>query len=129
MQMNTSRILAFDPGETTGIGYVVDGEFRWGMVCRPECFDHEVFLMNIATMTQPTTIVIEIPPSQTVHYNKDQSRIYERLERFYRVAGWNVISINPGQWKKLIERSKIDATHIRDATDMAKLQYTKELTK
>jgi len=99
----------------------------WGMVCNAACFDSEIFIMSLATMTKPSTIVIEIPPAQTVHPNKDQSRIYDTLERFYKIAGFNVVSMNPGQWKGLIERTKVDATHIRDAADMAKMQFGREL--
>jgi hypothetical protein len=123
---SSSRILAIDPGETTGISYIEDGNFVWGMICLPECFDRESFIMGITKMTQPTTIVLEVPPAQTAHYNKDQFRIFETLDRFYRIADFNVIKLNPGQWKGLVERTKIDATHIRDAADMAKLQFAKE---
>lgn len=125
----SSRILAIDPGETTGISYVENGNFVWGMVCRPECFDSEDFILGITKMTRPSTIVIEIPPAQTVHPNKDQSRIYETLDRVYRIAGFNVVRMNPGQWKNLIERMKVDATHIRDAADMARVQFGREMHK
>lgn len=124
-----SRILAIDPGETTGISYLENGNFVWGMVCRPECFDSEDFILGITKMTKPTTIVLESPPAQTVHPNKDQSRIFETLSRVYKIAGFNVVHLNPGQWKGLIDRTKIDATHIRDAADMAKIQFGREMHK
>ncbi len=120
---NTSRILAFDPGEDTGIAYIANGEFVWGMLCRPPAFDSEQFIFSLTKMSQPTTIVIESPPNNTLFFNQDQFHIFTTLCKCYRTAGYNVVEMNPGQWKKLIERSKLDATHIRDATDMAKMQY------
>ena len=124
-----SRILAIDPGEMTGISYVEDGKFVWAMTCKPECFDYEDFIMGIVKMTKPTTIVIENPPSQTAFYNKDQYHIFDLLTRMYRIAGFTVEHIQPGNWKGLIERTKIDGTHARDATDIAKIQYAREQMK
>jgi hypothetical protein len=37
--------------------------------------------------------------------------------------------MNPSGWKGLVERSKIDATHARDAADMAKMQFRREIHK
>lgn len=120
-----SRILSIDPGEMTGISYVEDGRFVWGMTCRPECFDSEDFILGIVKMTRPTTIVIESPPVKTAFYNRDQSHIFDLLTRMYRIAGFSVEHMRPVEWKGLIERSQIDGTHMRDATDMAKIRFKK----
>ena len=123
---DSSRILAIDPGEMTGISYLKDGEFVWGMVCRPEAFDSEPFVMGLIQMTKPTTIVIESPPHQTAHYNKDQYRIFEMLVRKYEIAGHRVVKMNPGLWKNLVAREKIDFSHARDAADMGKVRFSQE---
>jgi hypothetical protein len=123
------RILSVDPGEMTGISYVEDGKFIWGMTCRPECFDSEDFIMGIVKMTKPTTIVIESPPTRPAFYNQDQSHIFDLLTRVYRIAGFTVEHLNPGQWKHLVERTPIDGTHMRDAADMAKVRYAMEQAK
>jgi hypothetical protein len=129
MNGSTSRILAFDPGESTGIALVEDGEFVWGMTCRASAFNRYTFILSLNKMSNPTTIIIETPPTQTPHFNKDQVHVYNLLKGFYETADYNLICISPGMWKKLTERSKIDATHIRDACDMAVLQFRKELKK
>jgi hypothetical protein len=124
-----SRILSIDPGEMTGISYVEDGRFVWGMTCVPECFDSEDFILGIVKMTKPTTIVIESPPAKTSFYNKEQYHIFDLLTRMYRIAGFAVEHLNPGQWKHLVARTPIDGTHMRDAADMAKVKYTMEQAK
>lgn len=121
--VSISRILAFDPGESTGISFVQDGEFVWGMVCRPEAFDKEDFIFALTKMTKPTTIVIESPPNSTLFFNQDQFHIYATLCHCYETAGYNVVKITPGQWKKLIDRTKVDSVDIKDAADMARMQY------
>ena len=129
MNNGTSRILAIDPGEQTGISYVQDGHFVWGMVCHSQVFDSEDFIFSLTKITDPTTIVIESPPTSVTHYNKTQYEIYNVLCHKYRIAGFKVVSLNPGLWKKLIVRTKIDATHIRDAADMARFQHAKGIKK
>jgi hypothetical protein len=126
MNVSKSRILAFDPGESTGIAYLEDGNFIWGMFCHSQTFDAPNFLLHLTGMTNPTTIVLESPPTSPLHYNTDQYRIYETLKRTYTVAGYHVLCINPGQWKGLVPRTKLDGTHIRDAADMALLIYQKQ---
>lgn len=126
MANEKSRILSIDPGEMTGISYVEDGRFVWGMTCRPECFDSEDFIMGIVKMTKPTTIVIESPPTKTAFYNKDQFHIFDLLTRMYRIAGFSVEHLNPGMWKGLVERTKINGDHMRDAADMAKITYQRQ---
>jgi len=129
MNGSTSRILAFDPGEMVGIALLEDGEFLWGMTCKAKAFERYPFILSLTKMTNPTTIVIESPPNQTPHFNKDQVHVYELLKSYYEIAGLTVVCITPGQWKRLVERCKIDVTHVRDAADMATLQYRKELKK
>jgi len=125
--VSISRILTFDPGESTGISFVQDGEFVWGMVCRPEAFDKEDFIFALTKMTKPTTIVIESPPNSTLFFNQDQFHIYATLCHCYETAGYNVVKMGPGRWKSLTTRTKIDSGHARDAADMAKVQYAIEV--
>src|SRR5215203_1759441 len=126
MKDDTSKILAIDPGEKTGIAFVVNGEMVWGMVADESAFNSENFIRSLTSMTRPTTIVLEAPPSQTPHHNKAQVKIFELLKGMYEIAGLKVVTMNPGQWKGLVERSKVDSTHIKDACDIAKMQYRRE---
>jgi len=127
MNDNPSRILSIDPGESTGIAYIEDGEFVWGMVAEPKAFDSEIFVLSLTTMTKPTTIVLEAPPTKTTFYNADQYRIYEQLLRFYQNAGFRTVTMNPGRWKGFMERTDIKSTHARDAADMGKFQHFQEM--
>jgi hypothetical protein len=126
MNGSTSRILAFDPGEMVGIALIEDGDFLWGMTCKAKNFDRHPFILSLTKMTNPTAIILETPPTQTPHFSKDQVHVYELLKSYYEIAGYNVYCITPGMWKGLVERTKIDVTHVRDAADMAQLHYRKE---
>jgi len=127
MNEDVSRILAFDPGESTGISYVENGEFVWGMITEAKSFDNKDFLRALILMSQPTTIVLETPPTKTAFYNADQYRIYEQLLKFYQNAGFRTVTMIPGRWKGFIERTKVDSTHARDAADMGKFQHFQEM--
>jgi hypothetical protein len=117
------RILSFDPGSTTGISYLENGNFRFGLIAVPAMFGSEDFLASLAKICKPTTILIEEPPRGGFP-SKDQTFVVETISRWYSVAGFNVHVIMPAQWKKLVESSGIDAnSHIRDATDMAKWYF------
>lgn len=129
LDLDTSRILAIDPGETTGIAYIESGKFMWGMVAEKECFQSEVFIRSLTFSTRPTRIILETPPSQTPHKSPAQTMVFELLKSLYIMQGFTVETINPGLWKGLVERSKIDATHIRDATDIAMFIHNRSMRK
>jgi len=129
MNGSTSRILAFDPGEQTGVALVEDGDWIWAMTCKAKAFENYAFLLALTSMSKPTLVIIETPPSQTPHFNQDQSQVYQLVKSYYEVAGYTVQCLTPGNWKKLIPRSKISSDHMKDAVDMSVLQYRKELKK
>lgn len=112
------RILAFDPGELTGISFIIDGKFIWGMTSTAEPFTSESIFPSLVKMTQPTHIIIESPPDATRFKNEDQIAVYRVTDKWFRIAGLHPKNINPGQWKHLIKRSKISAEHVKDATDI-----------
>ena len=126
---NSSRILAFDPGEITGIAFLKDDELMWTTSATQDCFNSETFIMGLVTMSRPTIIVLETPPTQTPHHNKAQIKIYETLLSLYQMAGFRTITINPGLWKGFVARTKIDTTHIKDAADIARFIRQRERKK
>jgi hypothetical protein len=128
LQPLESRILSFDPGETTGISFILDGDFVWGMVSKPMFFGRNSFLQGLIVMSQPNLVIIEKPPLVPKFPNKDQMTVYNRLEKFFSIAGFKVLTPNPGQWKGLVERTDISCTHIKDAADMAKAIYAQKET-
>jgi hypothetical protein len=129
MNGSTSRILAFDPGEQTGIALIEDGDWVWGMTCKEIAFQRYEFILALTSMSKPTLIVIETPPTQTPHFNQAQTNVFTLVKSYYEVAGYTVQCLTPGNWKKLVPRSKISSDHMKDAVDMAVLQFRKELKK
>jgi len=126
MNEDVSRILAFDPGEVTGIAYLAGDELMWVMSAAEECFNSETFIMSLTTITRPTLIVLETPPTQTPHHNKAQIKIYQVLLAKYHTAGFRTETINPGLWKGFVTRTKFDASHVKDAADIAKFIRQRE---
>jgi hypothetical protein len=129
MNGNVSRILAFDPGEVTGIAYLADDELMWVTSAAEPCFSSEIFIRSLAAMTKPTIIVLETPPTQTPHHNQAQIQIYNRLLSFYQTAGYRTVTINPGLWKGFVARTKFDASHVKDAADIARFVRQRERKK
>lgn len=117
------RVLSFDPGEITGISYVIDGIMIWAMIAEAHAFQRDSFLQAITSMTDITHVLVELPPTSGKFYNSKQSDIFHRLMRWFTIAGFYTQQISPGQWKNLVKRSDISSTHMRDATDMA-IWYT-----
>lgn len=118
-----SRILSFDPGFTTGISFLLDGKFIFGMAVDSAVFDRlesQINLLeNLTYMANPTVVVIELPPTRGKFNMERHYEIYNSICKWYGKEGIYIAAINPGQWKKLVKRSQIDSGHIRDATDMA----------
>jgi hypothetical protein len=121
------RVLGFDPGEITGISLLIDNRFVWGMAATPEAFNSDNFFPSLVKISNPTDIVVEIPPTQGRLYNKPQSDVYYAITKWFETAGYKVHIVSPGMWKHLVERSQIDSGHIRDAADMSKWFFNKEV--
>lgn len=120
-----SRILAFDPGTTTGICFLENGSYRWGMIAIPASFFSDNFHRGLIIASKPQVIVVEEPPHGGFP-NKDQQSVFQQLIRWYSVAGYDVRQILPGFWKKNIEPIKVEANpHIRDSIGMATWFYNK----
>lgn len=121
----TRRILSFDPGVTTGISFLENGNMRFAMIAIPATFGSSDFLRALNLACKPTVVIIEEPPNGGFP-SKDQDFVFETLNRFYNVAGYDVRRVLPAFWKNLVQPSKIEAnSHIRDATDMAKWFFNK----
>lgn len=127
MLTTVTRLLSFDPGTTTGISFLSGGDFVFGMAATYDLFKNKDFMSSLTRITQPTVVLIERPPDMHNNVNSVQMRIYHHVLSWYQFAGYNVVEINPGQWKKLVERSRVDSVHIRDATDIAVWYYRKEM--
>lgn len=121
------RILSIDPGLTTGIALIDDGLFIFGMLAIEDMIMSTDFFNQLAKMSTPDVVIVEKPPQAARFNTHTHQEIYIRTLRWFRTADYRVVTINPGQWKHLIVRSKADSVHIRDATDMARWFYGKEI--
>jgi hypothetical protein len=121
-----TRIISFDPGVSTGICFLEDGNFRWGMVAIPAMFASDSFFRGLVIICKPTCIVVEeLPPGGFP--SKDQRYVFESIVRWYGIAGYDVHRILPGYWKSLIEKDNVNTNpHINDAKDMGRWFYQKQ---
>lgn len=113
------RILSFDPGHLTGIAYLDrDGEFRWGMTVTAEEVKGRDFFRGLTMLAKPDLIVMEEPP----HFARDGKtlEVYHLVRNWFQVAGLEVVTINPGQWKGMGQPLKISGLHQQDATNLAR---------
>ena len=121
-EIEKSRILSIDPGDTTGIAFFLYGELRFSMTLNPGTVASRNFLRSLYLMTSPEIVIIEqIPP--ITHHASEQSVVFHETLKWFENVGCKVIVINPGQWKGLVKRTKITSTHSRDAADMAEWYY------
>lgn len=112
------RILSFDPGHQTGVALVDDsGQWLWGMTVDQAGLGVKDFFRGLTMIAKPDVVVIEEPP----HFARDEvsTHAYHLIRHWFDVAGYPVVSVNPGQWKGMVARSKISGQHQMDAADIA----------
>lgn len=113
-----TRILAIDPGVTTGIAALVDGEIAQVNECSSP-FD---MLRNAIRITNPEVVVCEQGPSFERHHRV----VLEQVERIVQEEAENIVWVKPSQWKgtppsqgPAIEGSQ----HMKDAAALARWYY------
>lgn len=119
------RILAFDPGLTTGIAvYGEDGTLELSITATKARVLKNGFLNKLVAMASPDKVLIEALPTQKA--NQEVVDLFAVLSRWFRVAGFDTEIITPGQWKGMVQRVEIPGVHARDAATMAAWYYLKE---
>jgi hypothetical protein len=116
------RVLAFDPGFTTGIAvYNESGELELTITVTKEKVLRNGFLNKLVAISTPDKVLIEGLPTQKV--NQDIADLFSTLKRWFTVAGYDTEIILPGQWKGMVRRVEIPGNHARDAATMAAWYY------
>lgn len=116
------RILAFDPGLTTGIAVLDEnGEFEMAITVTKDRVLKNGFLNKMVALSVPDKVLIEALPLQKI--NPEVIDLFSHLKRWFTVAGYETEIILPGQWKGMVERVKIPGQHAIDAATMAAWYY------
>lgn len=116
------RILAFDPGHTTGFALIEDGKILiCGIVDRTFGY-----IFALSSMMNPDLIVIEDIPTRDI--DKSTLEMFETIKRGGLIASKKLLVVKPGQWKPL-QRGKEQKFihHVQDAIGLA--QYAERVSK
>lgn len=118
------RILAFDPGELTGVAVLDDTGWRMGLTVKADELSDMLFSCLIK-LARPDVIVIEGSPTHNPHVGSLEANF--RINRWFSTAGYPVEKVNPGQWKGMVKASKVSGQHQNDAASMAAWYYRTRL--
>lgn len=112
------KFLAIDPGETTGIAAYENDELTFSLIVSDQKLLSNGFLNKVLSLSEPEIILLEGVP--LIRSDPRQLILFAELSRWFRVAGYEVIKIQPVQWKNFTGRVKISGQHARDAATMGK---------
>lgn len=113
------RVLSIDPGFTTGIAvFDTDGHLECSMGVTLKGLHRNGFFNHLISISKPDITLIEALPMNNV--TPDMSAIHSHITQWFKIAGYEVESIRPAQWKGLAKRVEIPGQHARDAATMAK---------
>lgn len=113
------RVLAIDPGWTTGIAiYDENGELDMTMTVRKEKIYKNGFLNNLVKMSKAEVVLLESLPKSNV--DKETQKLHTHLSSWFRTAAYELIDIQPSQWKGLATRVEIPGQHARDAATLGR---------
>jgi len=114
-----SRILSLDPGHTVGVAALDDsGELYFSMAVPKDTIYRNGFLNKLVAMAKPDVVLIENLPKSMV--DVETNKVWNHFCHWFKIAGFQIVHINPGQWKGLAKRVEIPGQHARDAATMAK---------
>ncbi len=115
------RILAFDPGHTTGFALIEDGKIllSGAVDYRLDCFS------KLIALSQADLVIIEDIPTMTA--DRITQEIFSSIK--YMLVDWiDLLIVKPGQWKMFrSDKEKKFIPHVRDAIGLA--QYAERISK
>lgn len=114
-----SRVLSVDPGITTGIAiYDAEGQLELSMTATKDKIMKNGFMNKLVALSHPNVVLVEELPKNNVH--QETSDLYGYVTSWFKIAGYNLVTIKPSQWKGLTKRVEIPGQHARDAATMAR---------
>lgn len=112
------RILAFDPGHTTGIAFVDNSETRLVTVVAAQ-YMTDAFVLGLLNNFNPDLAVIEGIPSQDGE--SITVKLFHSLQYIMKNAGVTVQVVQPGIWKPVSPKPDLKwAIHGADALGLAR---------
>jgi hypothetical protein len=112
------KFLSIDPGETTGVAAYEGSDLSFTMTLSSRKLLSNGFLNKLLSMATPEVILIEDVPK--FKPDPHQLILVAELVRWFRVAGFEVVTIQPSQWKNFVSRVEIPGQHARDAASMGR---------
>lgn len=112
------KILSIDPGYTTGIAVLEDGELESSITVTRKGLYRNGFFNHLVSLSKPDVVVIEALPQNLV--SSEMRTLHGFVTNWFKVAGYDVHLVNPGQWKGMVTRVEIPGQHARDAATMGR---------
>ena len=112
------KVLSIDPGQTTGIAAYEGRELSFTLTVSSRKLLSNGFLNKTMAMALPEIILIEDVPK--LKPDPHQLVLVAELIRWFRVAAYETVLIQPSQWKGFVKRVEIPGQHARDAATMGK---------
>lgn len=114
------RLLAIDPGHTTGIAIYEDKSLEITMtVPYLGSFQDKNFFKCLYMLARPDTVLIEDIPRVKVDPKTVEIK-FQYQNWFTVVGGCDIVLIQPAKWKGFTDRVEIPGQHARDAATMGK---------
>ena len=112
------RVLAFDPGHTTGIAFVVDYQPKMVMIIDNHLLTDQ-YIVNLYELFLPDVVAIETAPNHVLA-DRLTKILVDQIDRNVQKTGCRVCRIPPGLWKPVSSKpDKSWAIHGADALGLA----------
>jgi hypothetical protein len=112
------KFISIDPGETTGIAAYDGRDLTFTMTVSSQKLLRNGFRNKLIAMSTPEIVLIEDVPK--LKPDPHQLILVAELIRWFRIAAYEVVTIQPSQWKNFVGRVEIPGQHARDAATMGK---------
>lgn len=111
------RVLSIDPGHTSGVACYSGTVLEWSMTVDLKTWYTMGFVNRLEMLARQDVVLLEAVP--TKYADPKTSTLFTMLHHHFTAAATELVVIQPGAWKGLVERATIPGQHARDAATMA----------